>query len=67
MSALRLWLLIVQLADVHKVIVQAIADLKAAGIPVPASLRQAAHALSLAVASGQDMPACNGQGHTGAL
>jgi hypothetical protein len=56
------------LADAHRRIIQAIADLKAAGIPVPASLYLAAHALSYAVASRSvGVPVCNGQGAAGAI
>lgn len=39
------------LRDAHAAIVQAIADLRAAGIEVPMSLHLAAHALSHATAS----------------
>jgi hypothetical protein len=54
--------------DAQAAIARAIADLKAANIAVPMSLHRAAHALSYAVASRpEDMPACNGQGHAGAL
>jgi len=56
------------LADAHAAIVQAIADLKAAGIAVPMSLHLAVHALSYATTPCKPvMPACNGQGHSGAL
>ncbi len=56
------------IADARELIAQSITDLKAANIAVPMSLHRAAHALSYAVASRpEDMPACNGQGHAGAL
>jgi len=54
------------LRDAQAAIVQAIADLRAANIPVPMSLHRAAHALSYA----SDKPVTsgfNGQGHAGAL
>lgn len=53
------------IAAARAAIVQCIADLRAANIPVPSSLHRAAHALSYAVASDPDkpvMPACHGQG-----
>lgn len=58
------------IAAARAAIVQCIADLKAANIPVPSSLHRAAHALSYAVASDPDkpvMPACHGQGRSGAI
>lgn len=55
------------IADARAAIKQAIADLRAANIAVPMSLHRAAHALSYAVAPDTPMPACNGQGHTGAI
>ncbi len=56
--------------DAREHIAQAIAELKAANVTVPLALHRAAHALSYAVASDPNkpiMPACNGQGHAGAL
>jgi hypothetical protein len=56
------------LRDAHRRIIQAIADLKALNVPVPASLYLAAHALSYATASRSvGIPAVNGQGHSGAI
>jgi hypothetical protein len=54
--------------DARAAVVQAIADLKAANVPVPMAPHRAAHALSYAVASDQDKAtAFHGQGHAGAI
>lgn len=42
------------LRDAHAAIVRAIAELKAAGVPVPIALHRAAHALACALAERRD-------------
>jgi hypothetical protein len=56
-----------EIKDAQEAVIRAIAELRAANVAVPQSLHKAAHALSYAVAPDKPMPACNGQGHAGAI
>jgi hypothetical protein len=57
-----------EIRKAYAAIVGAIAELRALHVPVPMALHLAAYALHGAVASRpEDISACNGQGHTGAL
>jgi hypothetical protein len=57
-----------EIRKAYAAIVGAIAELRSLNVPVPMALHLAAYALHSAVASRpEDLPACNGQGHSGVI